>query len=72
MKSALSTMEIEFLFSLVEGDPVEIFDERGNVLWRGWVETPAPELGVAWLRTEIGERRLLDFHEHFVRRLPLR
>ena len=70
LKGELSQTEVEFLDLLIEGEPVEIFDERNTVQWRGTVEETAPELGVAWIRTDTGERKLLDIKEHSVRRFP--
>lgn len=70
LQSRLTQPEYEFLELLVVGEPVEIFDARGNVQWRGTVEEIAPELGVAWVRTDMGERKMLDIREHSVRRFP--
>jgi hypothetical protein len=65
----LETAARDFLESLVIGEPVEVFDEWGNVRWRGVVEEVAPPLGVAWIRTDATERKLLDIREHAVQRL---
>lgn len=70
MQSRLTQPEVEFLELLIEGEPVEMFDDRGNVQWRGAVEEIAPGLGVAWIRTDMGERKMLDIREHSVRRFP--
>jgi hypothetical protein len=70
LQSGLSHVEVEFLELLALGDQVEIFDHRGNVEWQGVVEEIAPALGVAWIRTGMGERKLLDIREHSVRRFP--
>jgi hypothetical protein len=70
LKSTLTKTEVEFLCSLTEGDPVEVFNEHAVLLWRGTVETLAPELRVAWIRTEKGERKLLDFQERSIRPFP--
>ncbi len=70
LQSGLSHVEVKFLELLTPGDPVEIFDHRGNIEWQGAVEETAPALGVAWIRTGVGERKLLDIREHSVRRFP--
>lgn len=64
----LTRTDIEVLQSLVVDDVVEVFDERGTVLWQGAVETSAPHLGFAWIRTDTGERKLLDIQAHSIRR----
>ena len=56
--------------SLVSGESVEVFNKKDVIQCRGVVQETAPELGVAWIRTDIGERRLVDIHEHLVRRCP--
>ncbi|MFE4545477.1 hypothetical protein [Arthrobacter sp. NPDC056727] len=68
MKDDLTHAAISFLSSLQLGEWVEVLDNRNVVQWRGAIEETAPELGVAWLRTELGERRLLDIQEHIVKR----
>jgi hypothetical protein len=70
LQNRLTQLEVEFLELLTVGEPVEMFDDRGNVQWRGTVEQIAVELGVAWIRTDMGERRMLDIREHSVRRFP--
>lgn len=70
MKSSLSRAEIDFLYSLIPGESVEIFDERNVAQWTGVVQETAPELGVAWIWTDMGERRLLDIQKHSVQRFP--
>ena len=70
MQGGLSHVEVEFLELLAPGDQVEIFDHRGNVEWQGAVEEIASALGVAWIRTELDERKLLDIRGHSVRRFP--
>jgi hypothetical protein len=69
-KAELSESEIAFMLSLAVGEPVEIFDDRNVVEWGGTLEEIAPEIGVAWVRTDAGERKLLDIQEHSIRRLP--
>lgn len=69
-KVELSESEIAFMLSLAVGDFVEIFDDRNVVEWGGTLEEIAPEIGVAWVRTTAGERKLLDIQEHSIRRLP--
>ncbi|WP_104062346.1 hypothetical protein [Arthrobacter sp. 4R501] len=71
LKSEPATTEIELLTTLVEGDRVEAFDQRGIGHWRGTVEASAPHLGVAWIRTDTRERKMLDVREHSIRRFPL-
>ena len=66
----LSESEMAFMLSLVVGDRVEVFDDRSVVEWGGTLEEIAPEIGVAWVRTIAGERKLLDIQEHSIRRLP--
>ena len=56
--------------SLAPGESVEVFDWKNVIQCRGVIQETAPELGVAWIRTDIGERRLVDIHEHLVRRCP--
>lgn len=69
-KVELSESEIAFMLALAPGDAVEVFDDRSAVEWGGTLEEVAPELGVAWVRTDTGERKLLDVQEHSIRRLP--
>lgn len=71
MNNSLSGADVSFLHSLVAGESVEIFDDREIVQWKGVVLETAPDLGVAWVRTDLGERKLLDIQEHSVRRFPL-
>ncbi|MEV7605987.1 hypothetical protein AB0N65_11165 [Paenarthrobacter sp. NPDC089322] len=59
---------IKFLSALSPGDRVEVYGKR-HLLWRGYVETIAPELGIFWIQTDAFERRLLDLDEHNVFRL---
>jgi hypothetical protein len=63
----LSRAEKDFLSSLLAGEQVEAFDEEGRHL-SGTVETTAPDLGIVWIRTHAGERKLLDVQECSVRR----
>lgn len=56
--------------SLAPGESVEVFNKKNVLLSRGVIQETAPDLGVAWIRTDIGERRLVDIHEHLVRRCP--
>lgn len=56
--------------SLAPGESVEVFNWKNVIQCRGVIQETAPELGVAWIRTDIGERRLVDIHEHQVRRCP--
>ncbi len=56
--------------SLAPGESVEVFDWKNVFQCRGVIQETALELGVAWIRTDIGERRLVDIHEHLVRRCP--
>lgn len=56
--------------SLAPGESVEVFDWKNVIQCRGVIQKTAPELGVAWIRTDIGERRLVDIYEHLVRRCP--
>jgi hypothetical protein len=65
----VNAASFEFLQSLIAGEPVEVFDERGTLKWRGSVEETAPDVGVAWIRTDACERKLLDIREHSVRLL---
>ena len=69
-KVKLSESEMGFMLSLAVGDLVEVFDDRSVVEWAGTLEEIAPELGIAWLRTDSGERKLLDIQEHSIRRWP--
>ncbi len=62
---------IPFL-SLAPGEPVEVFNKKNVIQCRGVIQEMAPELGVAWILTDIGERRLVDNHEHLVRSCPPR
>lgn len=43
--------------------------ERTVERW-GAVEETAPPLGVVWIRTQLGERSLLDIREHSPRAFP--
>ncbi len=70
LKSDLSKTDIDVLNSLGVGDPVEAFNERGVIHWRGTIETSAPDLGIAWIFTDTGERKLLDIQEYSIRRCP--
>lgn len=67
--TGLTESESVFMQSLRPGDPVEIFDDRYRVEWAGIVEETAPNIGVAWVRTHTGDRKLLHIQEHSVRRL---
>lgn len=58
------------LHSLAPGESVEVFNKKNVIQCRGVIQETAPELGVAWIRTDLGERRLVDIHEHLVRRCP--
>lgn len=65
MKDELPT-RVFTLHALSPGDYVEAFDKRGNHL-QGIVDVTADEHGVLWIHTFLGERKLLDMHEHEVR-----
>jgi hypothetical protein len=65
MKDAISRTHVETFFSLVPGLHVEVDVEEGT-RWRGAVETTAPDLGVLWIRTETGERKLVNIQEHTI------
>jgi hypothetical protein len=67
LKNQLQRAEIELFFTLLEGTQVEVFDERGIVRLRGAVETTAPDLGILWIRSDKGERKLLDIKVHRIR-----
>lgn len=59
--------EIEFLYSLSPGDPVEVYDEQDVIQMRGEIEITAPHLGIIWIRTDVGERRFFDIQEYLIR-----
>jgi hypothetical protein len=69
MRNAPSQAEIEFLELLSSDEFIGIFDKRGTLQWCGVVEEVAADLGVAWLRTDMGERRMLDIRGQHIRRL---
>lgn len=54
--------------SLIPGEPVQIHTDSDVVVWIGVIVETAPGLGVAWILTDTGERKLIDAHEHHVRR----
>jgi hypothetical protein len=53
------------LFSLSRGGYVEAVDAAG-IQWAGTVETTTLELGIFWIHTDCGERKLLDVCEHTI------
>lgn len=67
MSDEHSIPELQQLLALAPGDQVEAGDDRGGI-WKGTVETAAPEHGVVWLRTTTGERKLFDIYEHTIER----
>jgi hypothetical protein len=69
VEDELSQTELAFMESLRPGEPVEVFDDRNVIEWAGDIELTAPKIGVAWIRTHDGERKMLDIKEHSVRRL---
>ena len=61
--------EIEVLFTLAPGDRVEAHGENGR-RWQGTVDLMATGLGILWIRTDAGERKIVDIQEHTIRQLP--
>lgn len=64
----ISRTQVQALPLLSPGDQVEAYNKVGVVL-QGIVETVAPELGIFWIRTPTGERRLIDVQDSSVYRL---
>ena len=56
------------VWSFIPGDYVLNYDHRG-VRWKGVVDVTSPELGVLWIRTFTGERKLLDIRHDKVLRI---
>ena len=50
---------------LEPGNRIEAWDKTGT-RWQGTVDMADPDLGVIWIHTDVGERKLLDFHEHTI------
>jgi hypothetical protein len=69
VKNGVTGDEFGFLFSQGQGDRLLAQDAYG-ARWLGIVETTAPEQGILWIRTDIGERKLLDIQEHKIRAAP--
>jgi hypothetical protein len=65
MEDEIARTESGILMSLGAGDLVVAHDERGFES-QGSVELTAPEIGVLWIRTNSGERKLLDVQEHAI------
>lgn len=53
--------------SLSSGDEVVASNQHG-IRWRGTVETAAPSHGLLWIRTDAGERKLVDLPEYSIHR----
>lgn len=69
MKDSRLGLDTKMLFSLAPGDHVEAYSERDGI-WQGTVETVAPKLGLLWLHTRAGERKMVGIEEHTIRRIP--
>lgn len=67
MKEELSKLEIEYWSSLAAGERIEAYNENGRVYLMGCVETTAPDLGIIWIRTDLGERKLLSVQDDTIR-----
>lgn len=50
---------------LAPGDLVMADDQQGG-RWQGCVDETAHELGIVWILTDRGERKLLDVEEHTI------
>lgn len=64
----ISRTQVQALPLLSPGDQVEAYYKAGVVL-RGIVETVASDLGMFWIHTHAGERRLIDVQDSSVYRL---
>lgn len=65
MLNRLSKAESEKLLSLTTGTRVTAYCDRHAPL-RGTVHEVAPQLGVLWIHTHSGERRLLELPEYTI------
>lgn len=68
-EAAIARTQLEVLFSLAPGHPIEARDRYGN-RWLGVVDATAPDHGIVWIYTDLSERKLLDLREHSIRRFP--
>lgn len=66
MKDPTSNLDAQMLSSLSPGDHVEAYSKRDGIC-EGTVETVAPKLGLLWIRTMAGERKLVGVDEHTIR-----
>ncbi|MDQ0925640.1 hypothetical protein QF038_004148 [Pseudarthrobacter sp. W1I19] len=64
----ISRIQVQALPLLTPGDQVEAFSGAG-VVWQGTVETVARDLGIFWIRTLAGDRKLIDVQASTVYRL---
>lgn len=51
---------------LEPGIRIEAQDQIGT-RWQGTIDMAHSDLGIVWIRTDIGERKLLNFQEHTIR-----
>ena len=65
---SLTRHAIESFLTLEHGDFVEAWDNDG-VRWHGTIDLIDQDIGVLWIHTQLGERKLLDIHEHTIRRM---
>lgn len=59
--------KLDYWSRLEVGQEIEVFDGRGIVILQGTVETLALSLGITWIRTTSGDRRLLHIQEDDLR-----
>lgn len=67
MKEELSKLEIEYWSSLAAGERIEAYNQNGCLYLSGCVETTAPDLVIIWIRTDLGERKLLNVQDDTIR-----
>jgi hypothetical protein len=69
MRNRISIDQFEFLDSLSFGDRLEVLDKENARKWQGVVEEVAPYIGVLWVRTVHGERKMVDIRSNPTRRV---
>jgi hypothetical protein len=70
MTKADAPLDSKYWSTLTIGQQLEICNDAGLVYSTGRAETLAPDIGIVWIRTDLGERKLLDLREDKVRVTP--
>lgn len=66
IKHPLTGCEIGVFLSLAPGEPIVASNHDTGEYWDGHVDITSPNRGIAWIFTQLGERKLVDISIHTI------